>query len=90
MKKLTILTIILFAGIGAAIITNGCAGSEKVTSKIGAQLWGENCVRCHNTPDPADYSDQQWEAIGIHMKLRANSLSDDEINKVIEFMKSAN
>jgi len=90
MKKLTILSGILVIGIGAAIIINGCASSEKVSSKIGAQLWGENCLRCHNSPNPADYSDQQWELVGIHMKLRANSLSDEEVNKIVEFMKTAN
>jgi len=90
MKKLTIISLILFTTIGASIIINGCVASEKVSSKIGVQLWGENCQRCHNTPDPADYSDQQWEMIGVHMKLRANSLSESDMNKIIEFMKSAN
>ena len=83
-------SLVLIAGMGAAIIVNGCAGSAKVTGKIGAQLWGENCLRCHNSPDPADYSDPQWELIGIHMKLRANSLTDDEVKKIVEFMKTAN
>ncbi len=90
MKKLAILSIILIAGIGAAFIFNGCAASEKVTSKTGAQLWGENCVRCHNAPDPSDYSDQEWAAIGTHMKLRANSLTETEINKVVEFLQASN
>ena len=90
MKKLTIFSLVLASGIGASIILNGCAASEKISSKIGAQLWGENCLRCHNTPDPADYSDQQWELIGTHMKLRVNSLTDVEINKIVEFMKTAN
>ena len=90
MKKLTIVTLILVAVIGATVFINGCTASEKVSSKMGVQLWGENCQHCHNTPDLADYSDQQWEMIGVHMKLRANSLSKVEMDKIIEFMKSAN
>lgn len=90
MKKLSILSFFLIAGIGTALIFNGCAATEKVTSKTGAQLWGENCIRCHNAPDPADYSDAEWEAIGTHMKLRANSLTENEINKVVAFLQSAN
>jgi cytochrome c5 len=90
MKKLSLITAFLVAGIAATVIYSSCETSAKVSTKIGAQLWGENCQRCHNTPDPADYSDPQWEAIGVHMKLRANSMSDEEIKKVIEFMKSAN
>ena len=90
MKKLTLIFIAAFAMIGAVIIINGCAATEKVTAKTGAQLWGENCLRCHNAPDPGDYGDAQWETIGMHMKVRANSLTDNEINKVVEFLKSAN
>ena len=90
MKKRIVLFIAFVAVIAAAVTINGCAASKKLTSKIGAQLWSENCLRCHNAPDPADYSDEQWEVIGVHMKLRANSLTDDELSKVVEFMKSAN
>ena len=90
MKKLTLPGLVIAFGITASILVNGCTASEKVSSKIGAQLWGENCLRCHNTPDPADYSDQQWELIGVHMKLRANSMTEDEIRKIVEFMKTAN
>jgi len=89
MKKLTVLSIVLFAGIGTTIIINGCATSQAVAAKSGAQLWGENCLRCHNAPAPADYSDAQWETIGMHMKLRAN-LTDDETKKIVAFFKSAN
>ena len=90
MKKLTLIFSSLVAGIGITIIINGCAATQTVTAKSGAQIWGENCLRCHNAPDPADYSDQEWEAVGTHMKLRANSLTEPEINKVVEFLKSAN
>jgi cytochrome c1 len=53
------------------------------------QLWGENCIRCHNAPSSGDYSNAQWETIGMHMKLRAN-LTDVETNKIVEFLKSSN
>jgi cytochrome c1 len=90
MKKLALIFIALLAGIGATIIINGCATSEAIASRSGAQLWGENCVRCHNAPDPADYSDAQWETVGMHMKQRSNCLTEKEIKKIVEFLKSAN
>lgn len=92
MKKITLrmMLFMIITLIGCTILINGCKSTEKVTSKIGAQLWNENCLRCHNAPDPADYSDLQWEVVGVHMKLRSNSLSDEEVNKIVEFMKSAN
>jgi hypothetical protein len=67
----------------------GCAVTEKITDKSGAQLWGENCMRCHNSPPPDDYSDAQWETIGMHMRLRAN-LTNDEEKKIVEFLQSGN
>ena len=63
--------------------------STKVSMRSGAQLWGENCVRCHNTPSPAAYNNVDWETIGLHMRVRAN-LTANEVNKVIEFLQSAN
>jgi cytochrome c1 len=89
MKKLTLLSIVLVAVMGAATLIIGCATSKTVTDKTGMQLWGENCIRCHNAPSPGDYSNAQWETIGMHMKLRAN-LTDVETNKIVEFLKSAN
>jgi cytochrome c1 len=89
MKKITLLSIVLFAGIGTATLIIGCATSNTVTAKSGMQLWGENCIRCHNAPSSGDYSNAQWETIGMHMKLRAN-LTDVETNKIVEFLKSSN
>ena len=37
--------------------------------KSGAQLWGENCNRCHIARSPSLYSTQEWEIIGHHMRL---------------------
>jgi PBP1b-binding outer membrane lipoprotein LpoB len=57
--------------------------------KSGAQLWGETCNRCHLAPSPADYNDTDWDTIGLHMQIRAN-ITVDDINKIKEFLKSAN
>lgn len=57
--------------------------------KSGAQLWGETCNRCHLAPSPSDYNDTDWDTIGLHMQIRAN-LPKEDIDKIIEFLKSAN
>ncbi len=89
MKRLS-----LIPGIAAIIvfivIINSCATQREITAqKTGAQLWGENCIRCHNTPSPAEYNDVDWETTGLHMRIRAN-ITDEEITKIIEFLKTAN
>ncbi len=88
MKKIrVILTIGLFVGSLAYI--SSCKPSAMIASKSGAQIWGENCLRCHNAASPETFSNSEWDVAGMHMQLRAN-LTQDEVTKVIDFLKSAN
>jgi hypothetical protein len=57
------------------------------TEKGGAELWAENCVRCHNIRSPSNYSPAQWEVVMMHMRVRAN-LTPEEHKKILEFLKS--
>ncbi len=57
------------------------------TGKGGAELWAENCIRCHNIRSPSSYSPAQWEVVMMHMRVRAN-LTPDEQKKILEFLKS--
>lgn len=101
-KKLTVG--IVFLAIGATTIA--CSSTKRVGAddttiaiaeideefkieKSGAQMWGETCNRCHLAPSPADYNDTDWETISLHMRVRAN-ITENEITKIEEFLKSAN
>ena len=55
----------------------------------GAQLWAQNCIRCHNIRNPASLSDRQWEIVLHHMRVRAN-LTADGHELILEFVKAAN
>lgn len=55
----------------------------------GAQVWSENCMRCHNFRQPRARSDREWETIVHHMRVRAN-LTGDEHRLILRFLKSAN
>lgn len=63
-------------------------GTAVATEKGGAQLWAENCSRCHNIRPPQSYSDSQWQAITHHMRLRAN-LTGQEARAITEFLQSS-
>ena len=84
-KKLTIITAISVI-ISIVLIFNSCAVSQKIEAKSGAQLWGENCQRCHNTPSPSTFYPEQWETVGMHMQTRA-LLTDKERDKIVAFLK---
>ena len=72
---------------GAA--TKPAVVESAAASTSGAQLWSDNCARCHNLRSPETYSSAQWELAVHHMRLRAN-LTGEEARKVTEFLKSAN
>jgi len=84
-KRLTVLLTSL-AVLAFIITINGCKASQAVASKSGAQLWGENCRRCHNAPDPRTFSPENWITVGMHMQTRA-LLTDQERDKIVEFLK---
>lgn len=86
-NHLVILFMILFFVI--VFIIEGCSTNKMVAEKPGALLWGENCGRCHNPPQPAAFSDVQWETITTHMRIRAN-LEEEEVKKIVAFLQMAN
>lgn len=90
MKKIKFTIGSIIAVFMTSLIIQSCAASkEMIDTKSGAQLWGENCIRCHNTPSPVDFNDAQWKTVGLHMQDRAN-LTKDEAEKIVVFLQSAN
>ena len=89
MKTLNIrkITWVIIFGFGILLVCvmNSCVESQKVAAKSGAQLWAENCQRCHNTPSPNSFSHEQWVTIGLHMETRAQ-LTDKEREKIVAFL----
>ena len=76
-----------FTSAGGSYPADGAA--PPAAGKSGAQLWAEHCGRCHNVRDPAAYSDAQWDAAMMHMRIRAN-LTGQDYEKIREFILSAN
>jgi len=88
-KKLRLVFGLVILTLGGIMVTQSCKVPEAIANKSGAQLWGENCNRCHNAPDPKTYSDDQWDAATAHMQQKA-ILTEMEITKIRHFLKSAN
>jgi hypothetical protein len=78
----------------AGMAFGGCAGQEAAVTKAppskgAAQLWAENCNRCHNSRPPGEFSDAQWDVILHHMRVRAN-LTAEEHRQILVLMKASN
>ncbi len=84
-------------GIAAAgfALAAGCQenSSAKPTTmaatKGGAQLWSDNCMRCHNLRPPTQFSNSEWQIIVHHMRIRGN-LTGQEERDILAFIQSAN
>jgi len=68
------------------LVLHSCKVPQAVAAKSGAQLWAENCQRCHNTPSPSTFSPEQWQTVGMHMQSRA-LITEDEKKKIVEFLQ---
>lgn len=82
---------IFFSLILCLILYTSCRNTESLTAgePDGAQLWNLHCSRCHNIPDPTDYSADQWEIVGAHMRARAQ-VDGQEMKKIVAFLQSLN
>ena len=54
--------------------------------KSGPELWAETCTRCHNAPSSMEFSDDEWDILAKHMKIRAQ-IPDEDMKKILEFLK---
>ena len=54
----------------------------------GAELWADNCARCHNLRPPEEFSGAQWATIVHHMRLRAN-LTGQEEREITKFLQAS-
>jgi mono/diheme cytochrome c family protein len=92
---------LLASAIAVTVVAAGCNSSKDSakpvsasivpadTGQSGAQLWADNCSRCHNIRPPDYYSDAQWTVVVHHMRLRAN-LTGEESRKITEFLQASN
>jgi hypothetical protein len=56
-------------------------------AKAGAQLWAENCTRCHYIRPPDAFSAPQWGLLMQHMRSRAN-LTGFEEREILKFLRA--
>ncbi len=55
----------------------------------GAEIWANNCSRCHNFRDPSSLSDAQWDVAMMHMRVRAK-LNGADAKAVLKFLQASN
>lgn len=55
----------------------------------GAQIYGNQCMRCHNLRSPSEFNDVDWRTILAQMRARAN-LTREQTEAVLVFVQATN
>ena len=74
----------------------GCGSSTRtadepradVAPRGRAQMWAENCNRCHNARPASWYSRREWEVAMHHMQVRGY-LTGEETRGITEFFRAS-
>ena len=78
------------------LVVAGCGSSTRtpdeprpaVASRGRAQMWAENCNRCHNARPASWYSRREWEVAMHHMQVRGY-LTGEETRGITEFFRAS-
>jgi len=70
---------------GLALFMVHTVGSCAVDLAHGAELWKDNCSRCHNPRPSSEFSSENWQTIMSHMRLQAG-LTGLEARDVLAFL----
>jgi hypothetical protein len=68
--------------------SDGATVQQTSARKGGAELWSQRCTQCHFARDPGTFSQQEWEMIMLHMRVRAN-LTAAEHRAILGFFGAA-
>jgi hypothetical protein len=73
---------------GSSVQLASAGQPDTPISKGRAQLWAENCPRCHNARPATFYTLREWDVAMHHMRVRC-SLTAEEHRKIMEFFKAS-
>ncbi len=65
------------------------AQQDPMAIAAGAQVYSNNCARCHNARASSERTDLEWVVIVLHMRARAN-LTKTQANTVLAFRQATN
>lgn len=89
----TISLLALAAGCAAGATESSSPGPEAADPgqliAAGAQVYGNNCARCHNARAAAEKTDVEWDLVVAHMRARAN-LTGAQARAVQAFLAMVN
>ncbi|GJM16003.1 MAG: hypothetical protein DHS20C13_13300 [Thermodesulfobacteriota bacterium] len=101
MKKYTLKKISLFLGLLLMVVSISLGDKSygqgemelkeelKESELSGADLWSQNCSRCHNVRSPQEYNDAQWNIIVSHMRV-IGGIPAAQARAITKFLQETN
>ncbi|MBI1425127.1 MAG: cytochrome c [Gammaproteobacteria bacterium] len=83
------LILMLLAPLSASADDSKMTDAKKGDVARGVKAWTENCMRCHNARDPREYSDELWEPVITHMRIRAG-LTGQQARDILAYFRQSN
>jgi hypothetical protein len=76
-------------GAGGHTSSSDSASTRPAVARRGrAQMWAQNCNRCHNARPASWYSQREWEVAMHHMQVRGY-LTGEETRGIMEFFRAS-
>jgi len=81
------LAILAFISLGIRLgAEEASAADSPVAVAMGAKVFAEACIRCHEPPEPASRDARTWRNISLHMRLFGD-LSREDQQRVYAFLR---
>ena len=87
--RIAFVSLVMAVGLLVSAACTSTGSKDGSPAKGGAELWAQNCRRCHNFRSPSGYSDSEWDVAMFHMRVRAN-LTGEEYEAIRQFLKASN
>ncbi|CAM2891756.1 cytochrome c [Legionella anisa] len=78
---------IIFNGISMSYASKLISASNSQNMN-GPKLWANNCMRCHNSRAPTEYTPNQWNTIMLHMRIQGG-LTKQESKEILAYLTEA-
>jgi len=82
MARSLVTAVMLGVGMLGTALSSGAVEARELD---GAQVYQDNCGRCHQPRTPADLSADGWRAVSFHMRVKGN-LTPSEFYALEDFL----
>ena len=89
LRPISLILVLTFVACLAIIFTYPTEVLTKGKELTGAEVYTANCAKCHSERYASERTDEEWQLIVSHMRVRAG-LTAKEAKAVLEYLQENN